>query len=139
MLKDYRISAITRGKCFDLTFDQFVNLMEQDCFYCGAKPVVHNYEKQYMQKVLDPWKHNGIDRVDSSKGYTLDNCVPCCSKCNYAKHEMSVEEFKEYITNVYQKLILKGSSTIPEGSTSEAIADGNGMHPNKDEDIVTSI
>lgn len=92
-----------------------------------------------MQKVLDPWKHNGIDRVDSSKGYTLDNCVPCCSKCNYAKHEMSVEEFKEYITNVYQKLILKGSSTIPEGSTSEAIADGNGMHPNKDEDIVTSI
>ena len=91
-----------------------------------------------MQKVLEPWAHNGIDRVDSSKGYTIDNVVPCCSACNYAKHEMSVSEFKEYITRVYNHLILEGSSTIPKGSTFEAIADGNGTHLEKDEDIVKS-
>lgn len=51
---------------------------------------------------------------------------------------MSVSEFKEYITRVYNHLILEGSSTIPKGSTSEAIADGNGTHLEKDEDIVKS-
>lgn len=138
LLKDYKTGAVKRGKEFELDFDQFVNLMEQDCHYCGAKPVVHEYEKQYMQKVLEPWAHNGIDRIDSSKGYTIDNVVSCCSACNYAKHEMSVSEFKEYITRVYNHLILEGSSTIPKGSTSEAIADGNGTHLEKDEDIVKS-
>lgn len=52
---------------------------------------------------------------------------------------MSIDEFKNYITNVYTNLILKGSQTIPKGSTSEAIADGNGVHPEMDEDIVESI
>lgn len=52
---------------------------------------------------------------------------------------MTVEDFKEYISRVYNHLFLEGSSTIPEGSTSEAIADGNGTHLERDEDIVTSI
>lgn len=54
LLKDYRAGAVKRGKDFELTFDQFVNLMEQPCHYCGADPVVHLYEIQYMQKVLEP-------------------------------------------------------------------------------------
>lgn len=54
LLKDYKTGAVKRGKDFELDFDQFANLMEQDCYYCGAKPVVHEYEKQYMQKVLAP-------------------------------------------------------------------------------------
>jgi len=51
---------------------------------------------------------------------------------------MSVSEFKDYITRVYSHLILEGSSTIAQASTSEAIADGNGTHLEKDEDIVKS-
>lgn len=139
LLKDYRTGAVKRGKVFELTFDQFINLVEQNCYYCGAKPIVHEYEKQYMQQILEPWAHNGIDRKDSSKGYIIDNCVPCCSFCNYAKHEMTEEEFKNYISKVYTNLILKGSSTIPKGSTSKAIVDGNGTHLEKDEDIVKSV
>lgn len=52
---------------------------------------------------------------------------------------MTIDEFKEYISRAYRYLFLEGSSTIPIGSTSEAIADGNGTHLEKDEDIVTSI
>ena len=52
---------------------------------------------------------------------------------------MNVNEFKNYISRVYTNLILKGSSTIPIGSTPEAIAGGNGTHLEKDEDIVTSV
>lgn len=139
LLKDYRAGAIKRGKSFELTFDQFVGLMEGNCYYCGKEPEVHKYELQYMQKILKPWAHNGIDRKDSSKGYTIDNCVSCCSDCNYAKHEMTIDQFKNYISRVYKYLFLEGSSTIPIGSTPEAIAGGNGTHLEKDEDIVTSV
>jgi hypothetical protein len=106
LLKDYRAGACKRGIDFELTFDEFVSIMEQDCVYCEGKPEVHEYELQYMQKTQKPWAHNGIDRVDSSKGYTLDNVVPCCSKCNYAKHEMTREEFKEWLERAYKHLIL---------------------------------
>lgn len=45
--------------------DFAVQLMAQPCFYCGL-----------------PHGH-GIDRIDSSKGYTEDNVRSCCEKCNY--------------------------------------------------------
>lgn len=49
---------------------------------------------------------------------------------------MSVDEYKAFITKVYNHLILESSMTIPKGSTSQANGDGNGEHPIKDEDIV---
>lgn len=129
LYKDYKTGAVRRGKCFELSFEEFVNLIEQNCYYCGSSPEFHPYETQYMQKTIETYKHNGIDRINSNKGYTLDNCVPCCSKCNYAKHEMSIEEFKNFVQKLYNNFILKGSSTISKESTSEANADGNGVIP----------
>lgn len=131
LLKDYKSGAVKRGYTFDLTFNKFVELLGGDCFYCGAKPELHEYEKQYMQKLEDPFKHNGIDRVDTTKGYTSDNCVSCCSKCNYAKHQMSLQEFKDWIDKVYNNLI-SSSTTIPQGSTSQAYGDGNGEIPTEE-------
>ena len=52
---------------------------------------------------------------------------------------MTIDQFKNYISRVYKYLFLEGSSTIPVGSTPEAIAGGNGTHLEKDEDIVTSV
>ena len=88
-----------------------------------------------MTQNIEPWKRNGVDRIDSNQGYYWENCVPCCEKCNYAKHEMSVKEFKNWIIKVYTNLI-SSSTTIPQGSTSQANGDGNDVHPIKDEDIV---
>jgi hypothetical protein len=36
---------------------------------------------------------NGIDRVDNTKGYSVDNCVPCCRRCNVAKADMTPDQF----------------------------------------------
>lgn len=52
---------------------------------------------------------------------------------------MTIDQFKNYVSRVYKYLFLEGSSTIPIGSTPEAIAGGNGTHLEKDEDIVTSV
>lgn len=138
--KEYLDGALKRGLPFELTFDQFINLFEQNCHYCGAEPRVHEGELQYMNSALKPYRHNGIDRVDTSKGYTLDNCVPCCSICNYAKHDLKESDFYDWIHKAHYFLKNKSSQTIPEGSTSQANGGGNGtLRSNSDEDIVESI
>lgn len=66
----------------------------------------------------------------------MNNCVPCCAKCNYAKHTMTIEEYKKFIKQVYNYLFVESSTTIPKGSTSQANGDGNGELPVKEDDIV---
>ena len=44
---------------------------------------------------------NGIDRIDSSKDYTLDNCNPCCQICNIAKRNMPLEKFQLWIYQAF--------------------------------------
>lgn len=50
LLKEYKAGAVKRKLPFELTFEQFVNLMEQPCVYCGALPKVYQYQINYMQK-----------------------------------------------------------------------------------------
>lgn len=30
----------------------------------------------------------GLDRINNSKGYTIDNIVPCCGNCNKLKNNI---------------------------------------------------
>ena len=46
-------------------------------------------------------KVNGIDRIDSSKGYSLDNCVPCCPLCNRLKSDLDKNMFLEHISKIH--------------------------------------
>lgn len=48
--------------------------------------------------------YNGIDRVDSSLGYTVDNVVPCCKLCNQAKNNLSKQEFVDWVKRVYDHI-----------------------------------
>ena len=64
-------------------------LISSPCAYCGK------IQEQF----------NGLDRIDSSKGYTIDNVVSCCKYCNFAKNDLTVDEFKEHISEIYKYLI----------------------------------
>lgn len=68
---------------FRLSFSQFDHIVKQKCHYCGHKSDI---------------KINGIDRVNPKKGYTKNNCVPCCWTCNRAKSNMRYVDFQEYIS-----------------------------------------
>jgi len=68
--KDYIKGALKREYEFTLTFEEFSELIDKECFYC------HYYKDKEV---------NGIDRVDNSKGYTKENSVPCCELCNRIK------------------------------------------------------
>lgn len=81
---------------FNLEREEFVKFITSNCYYCGIEP---NTRKVKRGQVF-MW--NGIDRIDSSKGYTKENCVTCCKDCNRAKWQMSQEEFKLFIKRAYE-------------------------------------
>ena len=127
VFNSYVRSAKDRHLSFDLTEQDAYKIIKQNCFYCGEEPEPDS--NNYIR--------NGIDRVDPKRGYTLDNCVPCCTSCNKMKSNMTLEHFFNKISNIYHN--LERSTTISKESTSQANGDGNGRHLNsneKDDDIV---
>lgn len=104
----YKKHAKDRGFTFDLDYDYFKELTKGNCHYCGIEPIqVYQLKNPKTGKIRSgiPITYNGIDRVDSSKGYFNDNVVTCCKICNRAKSNLSLNDFKDWISKVYLKTI----------------------------------
>jgi hypothetical protein len=48
----------------------------------------------------------GFDRIDNLKGYTPENSIPCCARCNSMKSGMGVLEFIERCYRIASRLHL---------------------------------
>jgi len=91
----YRVNARRRNKDFNLTKEEFKNLVVKSCHYCNATP------KSYFKKKTNGlFYYNGVDRKDSNIGYTAENCVPCCSICNRGKSNLPYNDYLVYINNL---------------------------------------
>jgi len=109
LIKRYRMSAKDKTKniSWSLTEDQAIQLFNGNCFYCGSSPIsTYNVYKtkagRFTTQHVDRAKkaeiqYNGIDRIDSSLGYEISNVVSCCTICNFAKNELSLEDFYKWI------------------------------------------
>jgi hypothetical protein len=75
--------AQKRGLEFSISDDEAWALCSGSCYYCGGFDDL-----------------NGIDRIDSTKGYIGGNCVSCCKLCNSAKGDLSTDDFIEHILNI---------------------------------------
>ena len=95
----YKKEAINRGLSFELDIKEFSSITKKHCFYCGAPP---NSELKASHG-YGSYIYNGIDRVDNEIGYKLNNCVPCCKKCNSIKNGIT----KEMIHKLYHRLFKK--------------------------------
>ena len=96
-----------KGFSDTMSFDVFSFLSKQPCKYCGleySKEIEDRLNESKKQKRLSDHvlKCNGIDRVDSSKGYTIENSVTCCKHCNTAKNTMTESDFFKWIKRVYE-------------------------------------
>ena len=87
--RQYISSAKHRNISWDMLEGDVHKLMQQNCFYCGAEP--NNVVGTALYN--GTFKYNGLDRVDNSRGYILDNVVPCCETCNKAKLDLPIEDF----------------------------------------------
>ncbi len=81
--RHYRKDARSNKRQFTLVREQFREIFTGTCIYCGEFPAF------------------GIDRKNNTSGYTLENSAPCCPTCNYAKRDMSVDEFISWAKRVY--------------------------------------
>jgi hypothetical protein len=93
--------AKKRGYSFNLNFKEFINLTQQNCYYCGISP--NRYCKSRNSKFL----YNGLDRLNNDLGYEIENVVPCCKNCNTAKSDQSKEDYINWIKKCYNHLNLK--------------------------------
>ena len=111
----YRRNAKTRGLRFLLSFQDFTELTQLNCHYCGSSPEPYNKyltrdgeqkrkDKKYKETTvkLAEILVNGIDRKYNDIGYDRLNCLPCCKICNRAKKDMSYEDFMEWILTIKQ-------------------------------------
>lgn len=91
-VKRFEYNCINRKKENELTTENILTLSLSHCHYCG------NQAKE---------SQNGIDRVDNSKGYVIENVVPCCKLCNVMKLTHSQDNFLKMIEHisVYNGLI----------------------------------
>jgi len=76
-------SGLKRNYQVDISFEQFCKIIDNVCCYCGESE-----------------KRIGVDRIDNTKGYTIENSAPCCTLCNMMKKAMTVNDFLSHIKKI---------------------------------------
>lgn len=106
----YRRDALRRGQFWDLEFDDYRDLVLQNCYICEAPPSNRNTlrsmngSKSY--KTSDTvLLTNGLDRVDNTRGYVVNNVAPCCARCNRRKGNLSVRDLEVFLEQIRKALL----------------------------------
>lgn len=91
----YKAGAKKRSLEFALKKEQFNWITVKPCYLCGYTGL------------------NGIDRKDSNKGYTLENCCACCHSCNVSKWNIDYSTFIERTYMIASMWADTSSITLP--------------------------
>ena len=84
----YKRDAKRRNYDFEITYSYFMSFWQKPCYYCGTEI-----------------KNIGLDRVDNNKGYVIGNVMACCSICNFAKSNLTKEEFFDHFICLGKNLL----------------------------------
>jgi uncharacterized protein with PIN domain len=85
----YKYKAAERNIEFNLTSEEFNSFWQQPCNYCNRE--------------IDTI---GIDRVNNTVGYVMDNCVSCCSVCNKMKLDTPLDVWQANMAMVLKHMGL---------------------------------
>jgi len=90
----------SKKKEVKFTFQEFLKFVSvSNCHYCGETIRWEMYSGRFGNR-----HHLNLDRKDNSIGYTVDNCVVCCPRCNRMKGTLSYEEFYEFTRPIREVL-----------------------------------
>ena len=124
-------SYLYQDKQCDLTFEQWMEISQRNCYYCGVEP---DNQYNYFSKKKDAsengklngnFRYNGLDRVSSDGYHTLNNVVACCYVCNRAKSNRSPQYFYQYIEDLKKEInvITIQTNQLPSGHILTSIKD----------------
>lgn len=112
-LYNFLISQAKNRTVVDLTYEEYLGFTKKrSCHYCGT-PLL--------------WRpHAGsrhghkLDRKDNTLGYSKDNCVVCCPRCNCAKSDhFTYSEWKQ-IGELIKKWRSNGNDQKNVGTEKES-------------------
>lgn len=86
----YTRGAAVKNVSFELSEREYSELVDGECTYCGRGNTTSHM--------------NGINRLDYTKGYAMDNCVTSCGQCSHAKKTMSSKAFVDKCKAVAARL-----------------------------------
>jgi hypothetical protein len=95
---NYRSNSKKKKIEFNLTKEELKFFILKNCYYCDSPPsriVTRINSHAYLIC-------NGIDRLDNNIGYIFENCVSCCTDCNFFKNKKSYKEFWKKINIIYE-------------------------------------
>ena len=90
-----RVGALRRDLEFLITREDVNNLWEKQqgkCYYSHI-PMNQTWNKKHPQQV-------SIDRLDNTKGYSIENTVLCCQSINYAKNSYPLDIFLDFLNKL---------------------------------------
>jgi hypothetical protein len=82
-----KAGALKRGYSFNITFEEFVGLLSNECYYCGHQA-------------------SGLDRINNTGSYEPGNLVACCGKCNRMKGVLDQKEFLILVKRIYERKMV---------------------------------
>jgi hypothetical protein len=94
--------AKERGLVWEISFEEFSKLVQKKCHYCTTDLNVPGS----LQGV-------GLDRMDSKKGYLLDNVVTCCGFCNKLKNNLLTTDETLQVVALLKK--IRNKENVWEG------------------------
>lgn len=84
------------GNKVDYTVNEFIERIKgNECSYCGENT-----------------DELGLDRIDNTKGHTLNNTVVCCSVCNMTRGDRFTYEEMKLIGDTIKKIKLNRNEKI---------------------------
>lgn len=102
IINRYKAGARQRNLDYALSDEEAVILLTGNCSYCGIEPQKSTVESDSTRKYVNgDFIYNGIDRIDSRKGYLINNCVSCCLRCNLMKRDIPQQEFLDHIEKIH--------------------------------------
>jgi len=105
LFTEYQVAARKRKLEWNLSQKQFAKLTKGNCYICQDPPSNMKINTRHRKKTNffnSPYVWNGIDRIDSSKGYSIENCRTCCSLCNNMKWNQPLDVFMDHIRKIIE-------------------------------------
>lgn len=83
----YKTRANVAGYTFTISQTQFDEIIRNPCYLCGKENTsIHQ---------------NGIDRINNSVGYEIDNLAACCGDCNWIKSDYVLDNVIDKAMAIY--------------------------------------